>query len=213
MKSRGGRCANDIFAANIKIMQTRFFMVILMSLLSATVFSQDRGIGLRAGDPFGLTYKKYSGNDRAIELGLGTSSRNWHYTYYRNSFNDYSKYDNYRYISHYAESIIYFQGRYLLQYDFMVQGMEGKWQWYWGVGGVMKLAKVEYRFQRNLPFNEISTDVTTDVDLGPEGIIGTEYTFEDIPLTFFGEVSLMIEVVDRPAALQLFGALGARLNF
>lgn len=177
------------------------------------VFSQDQGIGIRGGDPFGVTYKRYFRSHHAIELGLGTSSRNWHYAYYRNSFHDMDRYNGYHYLSHYVESIVYFQGRYLLHYDIPVQGMEGDWEWYWGAGGVLKFANVEYRYQNNTPPNTVEVDIRTDIDLGPEGIVGTEYTFEDLPLTFFAEASLMIEIVDRPAAVQLFGGLGARFNF
>ena len=192
----------------------RKISVIVLLMISINSLAQDRAVGLRAGDPFGLTYKNYFTSHRAIELGLGTSSRNWHYSYYRNSFRYYNKYDNYRYVSHYVESIIYLQARYLLHYDIIVQGMEGTWQWYWGAGGEMKLAQVEYRFQDDLfPVNGIDTDVSTVFDLGPEGIIGMEYTFEDFPLTFFGEASLMIEIADRPAAMMLFGGAGVRLRF
>lgn len=182
--------------------------------MSVGAMAQDRAIGLRGGDPFGITYKKYFSDHQAIELGLGSSSRNWHYSYYRNSFRNSDRYDNRQYISHYVESAIYLQGRYLLQYDIPIQGMVGKWRWYWGAGGLLKFAQVEYRYQNDVPpFNGIESDVRTDIDLGPEGIIGTEYTFADVPITFFGEASLLIEIVDRPAALMMFGGLGVRLHF
>lgn len=188
-----------------------FFGVLIF--ISAGVMAQDQAIGLRGGDPFGITYKKYFSDHRAIELGLGSSSRNWHYSYYRNAFGRYGRYDNHQYISHYIESLIYFQGRYLLHYNIPIQGMVGKWQWYWGAGGVLKLAQVEYRYQDDLPpFNGVERDTRTDLDLGPEAIIGMEYTFEDVPITFFGEASLMIEIVDRPSAF-MFGGVGIRLHF
>lgn len=193
-------------------MVKKLFIVSVGLVLGVNAWAQQQAIGIRAGDPVGITYKKYFSGSNAFEFIFGTASRSWHQNYYRNSFNEFDKYEDRRYLSHHVESTIYLQGRYLLHNDIMVDGMEGSWQWYWGAGALLKLAKVEYRFQEDLPPYNIDTDVSTDIDLGPEGIIGTEYTFEDLPITFFGEASLFIELADRPATLRAFGALGMRLT-
>ena len=74
----------------------------------------------------------------------------------------------------------------------------------------MKLATVDYRLKR---IDVVTTSTRTDIDIGPEGILGMEYTFEQVPLTIFGEFSLFIEIVDRPAALRGLSGVGVRYNF
>lgn len=173
--------------------------------------AQDRAIGLRLGDPTGITYKKYFGRTKAVEFGIGSAIPGWHNTYYRNSFNAHGPYNGFAYRSHTVQSTLYLQGRYLLHYDIYVQGMEGEWDWYWGAGGLLKFSSVQYRFQNNEPpFNE--SDTYNDVDFGPEGMVGMEYTFEGIPLTVFGELSLMLEIIDR-VTLRPFSGIGARYRF
>lgn len=184
---------------------------IFLIICSLTSFSQDRGIGLRLGAPLGITYKKYLPQNRAIEFGLGTLASGWYNQYYENSFLYFKKYNGYRYLSHNVNSTVFLQGRYLFHYNIHIEGMVGKLDWYWGVGGMLKLASVDYRYR--LDNQDIRRDTRTDIDLGPEGIVGMEYTFEDVPVTLFGEFSLMMEFADRPLAFRGFSGVGARYNF
>lgn len=188
-------------------------IVLFLACASGSIFAQQQSIGLRIGNPIGITYKRYLPNDRAIEFGIGTSSSGWNSNYYKNSFKDYKRYDNYDYRSHSVSSPVYFQGRYLFQYNIPIEGMVGKLDWYWGIGAVLKFATVEYVYQNEAPPYDSYIDNRTDIDFGPEGIAGMEYTFEDIPLTVFGEVSLMLEFADRPLTFRSFGAAGVRFNF
>jgi hypothetical protein len=77
----------------------------------------------------------------------------------------------------------------------------------------LKIAKVEYKYVTDDDAKLPGSDKRSNLDFGPEGIIGVEYTFEDIPLNVFGEASLLIEFVDRPFALQIYGGVGARIIF
>jgi hypothetical protein len=178
-----------------------------------SMFAQDHGVGLRIGNPISITYKVYLPKDRAVEFGIGTSPPGWNSNYYENSFQHYKRYDNYHYLSHSVNSNIYFQGRYLFQHNIPIDGMVGKLDWYWGIGAVLKFATVHFAYQNKAYPYDIVSDNRTDVDLGPEGIAGMEYTFEDIPLTVLGEVSLMLEFADRPFTFRPFAAVGARFNF
>ncbi len=188
-------------------------LVLIFILISYVGFSQRQGIGLRLGDPTGVTYKKYLGKTNAIEFGIGSAPARWHNSYYINSFDEYSGYDSYRYQNHTVQSTLYLQARYLFHYPIPVENMEGKLDWYWGVGGLLKVAKVKYSFRDNdSPFTP-GTDVKNDFDIGPEGILGMEYTFQDVPLSVFSEGSLMLEFLDRPLTFQGFGCLGVRYNF
>lgn len=175
--------------------------------------AQKHAIGLRLGDPMAVTYKNYLSKTQSVEFILGSAPTNWHWGYYQNSFEHYSQFDNERYISHEVLSTLYLQGRYLLNYDIQIDGMIGKLDWYWGLGALLKVANVRYTFQDfsgNLP---VESETKYDIDLGPEGIIGLEYKFEDVPISVFGETSLVIELLDRPGAIRVFGAAGVRYNF
>jgi hypothetical protein len=189
------------------------FIVIILCLIGINCIAQHRpfeSVGLRLGDPVGISYKKYLPGSHAFEAILGSSNRNWHHAYYQNSFDQYGPFNRYTYVSHSIESVIYLQARYLLQYDIPVDGMIGKLDWYWGVGGVLKFAKIRYRYLNPDASPERQGSIKNDIDLGPEGILGMEYHFEDVPLSVFGEASFAAEIVDRPGAFMGFGALGIR---
>src|SRR5688572_29334825 len=129
----------------------RRLLICGLILFAITGYSQRKyqglqGIGLRAGLPTGVTYKNYIGKWTALEFNVGFAAPHWNRTYYQNQFNDYSRYDNFVYQSHTVESSAYFQGRWLTHLYIPVEGMEGRLNWYWGVGGALKLAKVEYRY-------------------------------------------------------------------
>jgi hypothetical protein len=188
-------------------------VIVILSLMLCFfgASAQRQGIGVRLGDPMGVTYKRYLPGNKAVEFGLGSASPGWHQSYYEKSFKVRHEYDDFRYRSHSVESTLYLQGRYLLHYEIPIEGMEGKLEWYWGVGAILKFAKVKYRFQ-DLETTAVDSDTRSDIDLGPEGIGGMEYTFQDVPVTIFGDISLMLELVDRPT-LRPFAGIGARYNF
>ena len=192
-----------------------FFLIVLcaFSAHGQRKYPNLQGIGLRVGSPTGVTYKKYVTKWNALEFNVGTVPRDWNRTYYQNQFNAWGKYDNYIYLSHLVESVVYFQGRYLMHFNIPVEGTTGRLNWYWGLGGLAKIAAVRYTYAD--PEASPTTQVTnvTDLDIGPEGIIGGEYTFEDIPMAVFVETSLVVELVDRPGAARMFGGIGVRYNF
>jgi len=190
---------------------TIFLLCILISTAAAAQRRPDRSIGLRLGLPSGLVYKKYLPKGKAAEFLIGSVPGGWNQYYYENTFHDFDKYEGYHYRSHNINSTLYLHGRYLLQNDIYIDGMMGKLDWYWGAGAVMKLASVTYYYRDENDINR--TKNTTDIDFGPEGIIGMEYTFHDLPLTVLGDISLMLEIVDRPAALHGLSGLGIRYNF
>jgi len=187
-------------------------LLVFLIFISLSAAAQHQAIGLRIGDPSGITYKRYlSNSSHAFELGIGSAQPNWNKSYYQNSFDEYDKFDNDIYQNHSIESTLYLQGRYLKQYPFPIEGVEGDFEWYWGIGALLKVAKVNYRY-RDIN-NNTYRDVVTDVDFGPEVPLGMEYTFEDVPLTIFSEVSMVFELTDRPGTLLLKGAIGIRYNF
>jgi hypothetical protein len=166
----------------------------------------NQGIGLRVGEPTGVTYKKYLNRYNAVEFILGTAGPGWGNGYYVNSFDEPNRF----YLSHDVRSVLYLQGRFQKHYNIDISGMDGRWDWYWGVGVAMKIATVRYRYTDNV--GNTRTETLTDIDLGPEGMGGMEYTFENVPISVFAELSLMFEIVDRPSIRPLSG-VGARYRF
>jgi len=182
------------------------------------VFAQKQGVGLRIGNPLGLTYKRYLPNNRALEILFGTVPDGWYKNYYKNSFSDVSEYDSYSYHSHDVEGTIYFQGRYLFHYDITAKRMLGKLDCYWGAGALFKFARVKYFYFYPWELGPggssvLLDDLRTDIDIGPEAITGIEYTFDQTPVTLFGEVSGFLEFTDRPLSFKVLAAVGARFNF
>ncbi|MGC3944113.1 MAG: hypothetical protein QM762_06235 [Chryseolinea sp.] len=186
---------------------------IMVACIAHQANAQDRSLGLRLGYPIGITFKSYIQSNHAVEFIIGTQPGAWNSNYYEKSFSKYSDFKNDVYISHDVRSTVYLQGRYLFQYNIPVDGMEGKLDWYWGAGAMIKFASVVYGYhtkeQPQIPFY----DTVTDVDFGPEFMGGMEYTFEDVPITLFGEVSILVELVNRPFVFRGFAGVGGRLRF
>lgn len=172
-----------------------------------------QSVSLRLGVPIGITYKGYFGKKEALEFGIGTTSQYWAKQYYINSFNAYSKYRNFKYVDHNVQSTIYLQGRYLKDFPIPTSGMEGNLNWYCGAGAVIKIARLSYTYQDvdAIPVTQVSQH--TDIDFGPEGILGAEYWMEDVPFSFYGEASAMLELADRIGSGRFFLAVGARYHF
>jgi hypothetical protein len=175
-------------------------------------FAQNQSIGVRLGNPIGVTYKRNISSDRALEFLIGSASPAWSSNYYKHSFSAHNRYDDYSYRSHRTTGTVYFQGRYLFEYNIPVQGMIGRLGWYWGLGAMLKIATVEYTYQQG-DATAVLKDEYTDLDIGPEALAGMSYVFEDVPLELFGEVSLLIELADRPLTLRAFGGVGVRYRF
>jgi hypothetical protein len=173
--------------------------------------AQHQGIGLRLGEPFGITYKRYLPGNAAVEFGIGTAPKDWSKNYYSNSFEN--RYEDDDEVSHKVRNVLYLQGRYLFHNPINADGIEGKFNWYWGPGVVLKSARVEYRYRQEIPTtNQVLERKRTDTDFGPEIIGGVEYTFEDAPVSIFAEMSLFLELTDR-TTFRLLGGVGARFNF
>lgn len=175
--------------------------------------NKNNAFGVRLGEPLGFTFKRYMANHtRAFELLMGTAAKTWDRAYYINSFEKEDDYDGYVYIDHDVNSVLFLQGRALFHTDINAPELEGKLQWYWGIGGVLKTAKLEYEYRTPEAPYEFFKDSRTDFDFGPEGIAGLEYTFKNAPVMLFIELSMMVEIVNRPE-LHVLGGTGARFIF
>jgi hypothetical protein len=181
--------------------------------------SYNWGIGLRFGDPLGITVKKYK-NTAAWEFNLGRSAR-WGYHYSDKDFYRYNKYDDrdlYHYAGHVPGSTTALQIHYLLHKP--INGAEGL-KFYYGGGAQFRFTPVTYRYYHNRYDNGsewwkdwyYTEERRTDIDLGIDGTLGLEYTFKDAPVSIFLDGNLFIELVNTPFLFSGQGGIGVRYNF
>lgn len=173
------------------------------------------GIGLRLGDPLGLTAKKYLGNGRALEFVIGNSS---YYGFdYRDDFYDRDNYRDFDYLDYDRDASVSIQAHYLFQKDFPnAKGL----QWYWGIGPQIRFKTYEYYYRFRNYYGpdpddyiwEYDRDKVTNVDFGADITIGLEYHIPKAPLSVFGDVNLLLELFDDPFSFYGQGGVGIRYN-
>ena len=198
-------------------MNNKLLLLIAIGLLStSSLLAQHKnwGVGLRLGDPVGISVKRYVSRQKAVEFNIG---RTWGYNY-SNAFyrhNNYNR-DFYDYEWHQLRSSVSLQGRYLIHKDLGVREIPGL-DWYYGMGAQLRVFNVDYRY-RYYPTNEkkqgiTRTDRVTHTDIGLDGIIGLEYSWREVPITVFADVNLFLEILDDPFLPALQGGAGFRYYF
>src|SRR5688572_12943896 len=184
-----------------------FFLFLIVLVAHSAEAQKLNSVGIRLIDPMGVTYKRYTTHNKAIEVGIGTIPDKWLSAYYRSSFEDRDKYEGMWYRSSERNGTVYLFGRLLMQHNIPVVDLKGTLEWYWGVGAVFKTAKVEYHYSTPAEPFEYFTDERTDIDIGPDFIGGLEYTFEKVPVTLYTELSLFLEIADR-TNIRALGGIG-----
>ncbi len=167
------------------------------------------GLGLRFGDPLGITAKKYMGNNRAWEFVLGRPAGWWYGRgYYSDRFERRSKYDDFDYDGYDGDFAISMQVHYLFHQD--IPDAPGL-QWYYGFGGQLRFRGYDYHYRDDN--DRRYSDRVIDVGVGVDGVAGLEYTFQEVPLSVFLDLTLYLEIIDQP--FFIIGQLGAgvRYNF
>ena len=175
------------------------------------------GIGLRAGDPSGLSFKYYYSDDVNYEVNLGRTGL-FATNYYYASF---EKLDRFKececdYISYKVSDSYSIQGHYLFVYPF--PDVE-KLFWYYGVGGQFRYVTVDYNFKEKV-YKENNTTKWENqnyeyltYDFGADAVLGVEYNLPAIPVTVFLDVNLFLELVDNPFVMRGQVGIGGRYNF
>jgi hypothetical protein len=182
---------------------------------SSSSSSYKWGLGVKLGDPTGVSIKRYMGN-KAIELVAGRAY------YYDSYFGYYNNHDpRYRYgyqgpgPNPRPGSTVYgfynplsLQIRYLVHKN--INDLPGL-RWYVGAGAQVRAISYYYD-DYDVYGNYLGTNRATDVAFGADGIIGLEYTFQDIPLSIFADVNLYLEIYRRPFYPEGQGGIGVRYN-
>ena len=201
----------------------KFSLLTVCSLLAAlSCFSQkyNWGVGLRAGDPMGITVKKYMENN-ALELNFGRTHLFGGKGYYNNRFDDWYLenkfgYKDFQYLGFKASVPIGFQLHYLIHKDIPIDDLEGL-QWYFGAGGQLRFQTYTFDYRYKLEGNSewfYSTgERVTDIDFGGDGVIGLEFLIPDSPITIFTDVNIFVEIFDNPFLFWFQAGIGGRYNF
>ena len=195
-------------------------VIVLFLFLSAafTGFSQ-KGIGIRLGDPSGITFKTYTG-DNALEFSIGRTHLLGKGYYNDHFFKWYADgafgYDDYSLISSKVSTPIGMHLHYLIHTDWFASEFDGL-QWYYGFGGQFRFQSFTHSYRHKLEGNSnwfyADTERVTDIDIGADGVLGAEYEFEDVPIRVFTDLTLFMEIVDSPFYFWFQYGLGGRYMF
>jgi hypothetical protein len=170
----------------------KILLLSILLLASTSIWAQKKswGIGLRGGEPSGISIKKYMGKN-AWELNVGR-------TYWGGWSNKYYKNDSYQ------GNAISIQLHYLFQRPFSgVKGLD----WYAGLGGQYVNHTYKYKADKNNWYEY------TDTDLGADFVIGLEYNFPDVPFAIAFDTGLFMELYDNAFYSRGTGGLAIRYNF
>lgn len=179
-------------------------------------FAQQHQVGLRLGDPYGISFKTDFNQQYAAEVILGRGSPNSS-QYYRRTFDQHKPLSSAIYDGQQVSGAFSLQAR--LSYEESLNGefdiVEGDLKGFAGIGLQLRSVSVSYFYHTpnpgDVPLGRV--DERIDADFGPEGFIGTSYSFEDLPVVVFAEMGLFMELLNRFGHLKVQGALGARYRF
>lgn len=167
---------------------------------------KNMGIGVRVGDPTGVTFKKYLGTKAALEFNAGISTFISGYNYDYDYDKHYGKNGYYGY-GHGNRFGLSFQAHYTRLFDIKpVTGL----QWY--VGGGLQLRTVSYDYYYRDQYDNYYAARASYVQFGLDALGGAEYTFRDAPFSVFADVNFFINFVNNPNVYVQPG-IGGRFNF
>lgn len=186
----------------------------LIALLPFTVMAQEDGIGLRLGEPFSITYKKFIDENIAIEGLFGRAGAN-SAQYYRRSFENNLPSPNAFYAGHNVGNVLSFNLRGIYHEDLSdeLNIDVGYLLGYVGLGAQLRSARVDYAYTDATITTVVLRDNRRNIDFGPEVFAGGEYYFDELPISVFTEIGLFMELLDRFGHLRLQGAIGVRYLF
>lgn len=192
--------------------------IILFLLLTTPLLahSQEHHLGIRIGEPISLTYKTYLSDKYFVEGMIGSAGANSG-QYYRRSFENNKPFPAAVFGAYSASNAfsLNLRGAYNENISAEFDIVEGQLFAYGGAGLQLRSVRVHYVFTDGVAGSQYvpKNETRTNMDFGPEGFIGSEYFFEDLPLGVFAEVGLFLEILDRPGHLRLQGGVGARYLF
>lgn len=202
------------------MMSRSFIIIVLMLIISSGINAQEMAVGVRLGDPSGISLKKYF-DGKAYELSIGRSRIFLNDEYYHSNFNQWYiesefAYAEFDYIRTQIYTPVSVQAHYLIQKKLSKVGQENTpgLEWYYGLGAQLGFQTYSYDYRYRVPgnstwFNSTSEKVT-DIDIGADAVIGLEYKFKNSPVSLFTDITLFMEILDNPFDFWFQGGIGAR---
>lgn len=201
--------------------------ILLSAVLLAAgniVKAQDSwGLGVRLGDPSGISIKKYMSKN-ALELNIGRTYVWGHRGWYNDRFdywygNKKFGYPDYEYIGYRSSQPLAIQVHYLFNNPINSIGQENTdgLHWYYGLGAQFRYQTYDFEYRYKIDGNPnwyiARGERVSDFDLGVDGVLGLEYRFKTVPFSVFTDITLFMEVVDEPFLFWSQGGVGIRYNF
>ena len=194
----------------------KYRVLLLLVLLPFFSFAQERGIGIRLGEPLSLTYKDFIEDYLSYEVMIGMAGVNSS-DYYRKDFENNPPASNSFYQSHSASKGVSINARVALNEDItdVFEITQGYLLGYAGAGVQIRTTSVNYSYFQNVPGSAsqpLLAEDRTNFDFGPEAFAGAEYYFDDTPISVFAEVGMFLELIDR-INVKGQGGIGVRYLF
>jgi len=191
-------------------------LIVLFALLPFFSFAQERGIGIRLGEPLSLTYKDFIEDYLSYEVMIGMAGVN-NSDYYRKDFENNPPASNSFYQSHSASKGVSINARVALNEDItdVFEITQGYLLGYAGAGVQIRTTNVNYSYFQNIASSAtqpLLTEDRTNFDFGPEAFAGAEYYFDETPISVFAEVGMFLELIDR-VNIKGQGGIGVRYLF
>ena len=169
----------------------------------------DLTLGLKLGDPTGVTLKKYM-DKNALEVVWGFPA--WGGESYGNRYYN-KRYRDYHYFDYYTDN--YFSTALQVHYlwRFPIGDIDG-FTWHIGFGGQIRYRTFEV-FYANYWDNGryfYESDRVHTIEIGPDAVGGIEYALKQAPITFFADANVFI-AFSRYSNVYGQGGIGARFSF
>ncbi|WP_200975720.1 hypothetical protein [Echinicola sp. 20G] len=189
-------------------------LLLVIFSLPVVAFAQEQSIGLRIGEPLSITYKTFIEEKISIEAMIGRGSANSS-AYYRKVFDNNKPAPGAFYLNHSAGGGVSLNGRVAYHEDITAEFdiTEGTLLAFGGAGLQLRSIGLEYAYEEAPDANVVRYESRNNIDFGPEVFGGAEYYFEEMPISVFAELGLMLEIADRPGHVKLQGGIGARYIF
>lgn len=187
------------------------------------VFTNSRypihSLGIKAGDPFALTYKLYPNKRWSFVLDVGKAASGLYREYFRDQFDGYVAGDTLgaesrmAYVSHRVKSDFVAEAKLLYQVD--ASRIANGLQFYAGVGWEIKKTSLRYEYERQpapdgYPFGSFDRNRSA---MGPQISAGIEYAYFTVPIIAFMEVEYFTDIQLDPGWSRFEGGVGLRYVF
>nr|WP_246628924.1 hypothetical protein [Algoriphagus marincola] len=183
-------------------------------MLPFASLAQERGAGIRLGEPFSLTYKDFFDDYWSWEVMLGSGGVNGP-SYYQRDFENNPPNSNSFYIGHSTRKGASIHGRVAYHEDITdaFDITQGYLLGYGGAGVQIRTTQVNYTYNVGDGNGNIFSEDRSNIDFGPEVFGGAEYYLDELPISVFGEVGLFVELLDRVGHIKFQGGIGVRYLF